>query len=343
MAYTGPIAPIGGPLVKLPFLLVSAASLVGAAPPAATPAPAPPAAPATQAAPDDGNAFDFGKDGYQRMTVPVSIGGSGPYKFVVDTGAERTIIARELAQNLALRAGATARLYSMSEVSDVATVMIPILDVGGKSYRDINAPALDQRNLGAQGMLGIDALQSQRVSFDFARQQMTVVPSRRTEEHWDGNAIVVTARNQFGRLVLVDAAVEGQKVWVIIDTGAQTSVGNTALRHALERHHKLPNPEALTMVSVTGGRVVADATVIKQIRLGDATIHDMPIAFADVAPFRKLNLLNRPALLLGMDALKLFDRVSVDFANRRVKLLAPGHSRFEPVTRMAGLRPAGRV
>jgi hypothetical protein len=54
--------------------------------------------------------------------------------------------------------------------------------------------------------------------------------------------------------------------------------------------------------------------------------------------------MGRPALLLGMDALKLFERVSVDFANRRVKLLAPGHSRFEPGSRMAaGLRAAGRV
>jgi predicted aspartyl protease len=327
--------------VKLPFLLLSAASLLGAAPPASTPAPAPPAVPA--AAPDDGSALDFAKDEYQRMTVPVSIDGSGPYKFVVDTGAERTVIARELAQDLRLGSSGTARLHSMSEVSDIATVLIRTLEVGGKSYRSIKAPALERRNLGAEGMLGIDALQAQRVSFDFARQEMTVVPSRRAEEHWDGDSIVVTARSRFGHLVLVDASVEGQKVWVIIDTGAQTSVGNSALRHALERRHRLPEPQPLTMVSVTGGRVTADASLIKSIRLGDATIHDMPIAFADVEPFKKLDLVGRPALLLGMDALRLFDRVSVDFANRRVRLLAPGHSRFEPVTRMAGLRPAGRV
>ena len=327
--------------MKLPFLLLSAASLLGAAPPASTPAPAPPTMPA--AAPDDGSALDFAKDEYQRMTVPVSIDGSGPYKFVVDTGAERTVIARELAQDLRLGSSGTARLHSMSEVSDIATVLIRTLEVGGKSYRSIKAPALERRNLGAEGMLGIDALQAQRVSFDFARQEMTVVPSRRAEEHWDGDSIVVTARSRFGHLVLVDASVEGQKVWVIIDTGAQTSVGNSALRHALERRHRLPEPQPLTMVSVTGGRVTADASLIKSIRLGDATIHDMPIAFADVEPFKKLDLVGRPALLLGMDALRLVDRVSVDFANRRVRLLAPGHSRFEPVTRMAGLRPAGRV
>jgi len=184
-------------------------------------------------------------------------------------------------------------------------------------------------------MLGVDALQAQRVSFDFPHHAMTVVASRREEEHWDGQSIVVTGRSRFGHLVLVDASVEGQKVWVIVDTGAQTSVGNTALRHALERHHKLPETQPMTMVSVTGGRVVADETLIKRIRLGDAYINDMAIAFADVAPFRKLDLLSRPALLLGMDALKLFDRVSVDFANRRVRLMAPGHSLGEVGIRLA--------
>jgi predicted aspartyl protease len=328
--------------MKLTILLLSAVSLVGAAPPASTPAAPPPAAAEPEAAPD-GTAFDFGKDQYQRMTVPVSIGTAGPYKFVVDTGAERTVIARELAENLRLGASGMARLHSMSEVSNIATVLIPMLEVGGKSYRDIKAPALERRNLGAEGMLGADALQAQRVSFDFVRQEMTVVASRRhQQERWEDDAIVVTARSRFGRLVLIDAAVEGQKVWVIVDTGAQTSVGNTALRHALERHHRLPESKPLTMVSVTGGRVVADQTLIKTIRLGNATIHDMPIAFADVEPFKKLDLMGRPALLLGMDALALFERVSVDFANRRVTLLAPGHSRFEPGSRMAGHPASGR-
>src|SRR3954451_5540729 len=184
-------------LMKLPILLLSAVSLIGAAPPASAPTtPAPTAAVPDTAAPD-GTAFDFGKDEYQRMTVPVSIDGAGPYKFVVDTGAERTVIARELAENLRLDASGIARLHSMSEVSNIATVLIPTLEVGGKSYRDIKAPALERRNLGAEGMLGADALQSQRVSFDFARQQMTVVASRRQEESWGADAIVVTARSRF--------------------------------------------------------------------------------------------------------------------------------------------------
>ena len=43
------------------------------------------------------------------------------------------------------------------------------------------------------------------------------------------DAIVVTARNSAGRLILSDARIDGRRVDVIVDTGAQTSVGNPAL------------------------------------------------------------------------------------------------------------------
>ena len=80
------------------------------------------------------------------------------------------------------------------------------------------------------------------------------------------------------------------------------------------------------VVSVTGGEFTADYTLARQIRIGGANITNLPIAFADVHPFRQLGLMDRPAILLGMDALQLFDRVSVDFANRRVRLLLPDSS-----------------
>jgi hypothetical protein len=68
---------------------------------------------------------------------------------------------------------------------------------------------------------------------------------------------------------------------------------------------------------------------VKRIRLGGIDINDMPVAFADVHPFAKLGLTDKPAVLLGMDALRLFDRVSVDFPNRRVRLLGGSRSQLE--------------
>jgi predicted aspartyl protease len=322
--------------MKLRLAALLSALLVGPALNGQEPAPA-------AAQPAD-YTLDLDYDRSARMTVPVSVEGRGPYQFIVDTGAERTVIARELATELELGKGAKARLHSMSEVSLIQTVLINALEVGGKSVRDINAPALERRNIGAEGILGVDSLQSKRVSFDFARQQMTVVPSRKRERSWPGDTIVVTARNRFGYLVLVDASIDGQKVWVVLDTGAQTTVANSALRRKLERRGRIGQTWPIEMLSVTGGRIAADQTVVKQIKLGGVDIRNLPVAFADVHPFRKLDLMDRPALLLGMDALQLFERVSVDFANREVRLLRPSDSQGTATGRFAEAlspRPVG--
>lgn len=301
------------------------------------PAPAPAAA---EPAPD---IVDYASDRTERMTVAVSIGARGPFRFVVDTGAERTVISRELADDLQLGKGRGARMHSMTEVSNVSTFLIPELMVGRKRVSDVHAPALEGRNLGAEGMLGVDTLQSQRVLFDFANQKMTITPSRRSEARWPSDTIVVTARSRFGHLVLVDASIEGERVYAIVDTGSQVTIGNSALRRKLERKGRLGVMRPIGLLSVTGGTMAADQTVVKSMTLGGGEIMDMPIAFADVHPFAKLKLTDRPAILLGMDALQLFDRVSVDFANRRVRLMRPGRSDLHGLTRMAHRQPQRRA
>ena len=57
---------------------------------------------------------------------------------------------------------------------------------------------------------------------------------------------------------------------------------------------------------------------MKELRLGGVLIKDVPMAFADVHPFKKLELSDRPAILLGMDVLRQFDRVAVDFPSKKV-------------------------
>lgn len=284
---------------------------------------------------DDNLAFE--EDDTERMTVPVTIGSRGPYRFLVDTGAERTVISQELARQLGLRPGAHARLHSMSEVSEVGTVVIPRLNVSARAFKDINAPALSRRNLGAEGMLGVDSLKSQRVLFDFHRQTMSISPSHLSRRRADDDAIVVTARSRFGRLILADARAEGQKLWVVIDTGSQVTIGNQALRDRLERKGRLGPTTPIDLISVTGGAIVADYTQIGGVTIGGVKVRNMPVAFADVHPFRKLRLTSQPALLLGMDVLRMFDQVSIDFASREVRFVMPGLSDRAPATQMAAL------
>jgi predicted aspartyl protease len=286
---------------------------------------------------DQAETIAYAPDPANRMTVEVNIDGQGPYRFVVDTGAERTVISRELAQSLGLHPGGGISLASVSQVTRVPSVMIPELEIGRRTLPTIHAPALAQRNLGAQGMLGVDSLRSQRVIFDFANRELTLSASHIEDDRAPPGEIVVRGRTRLGRMVLTNASIDGQRVTVIVDTGSQVTIGNSALRRRLARGNRMGETRHLSLTGVTGDQVIAEYVVVNRLRMGGVHMQDPPIAFADVELFRHLNVANRPAILLGMDALRLFDRVSIDFANRRVRLVPPT-SGLDPGTRMAGLQ-----
>ena len=260
-----------------------------------------------------------------RMVVPVGIGGSGPFAFVVDTGSDRTVVSRELAAELGLAPGRPARMHSMAGVGQVATVVVPRLTLGGGTRDPLDAPALDEANLGARGLLGVDSLKGRRVVMDF-RNGTFAIADGRTREPVDPGTIVVNARSRYGALVLVDADVGGIPITVIVDSGAQSSVGNLALRRMLERRGRVRDFVPTALIDVTGTALPADAAIVNGIRIGGFKMNTVAIAFADAHPFARFELLGRPAMLLGMDTLLSFRRVSVDFAQRKVRFLLPNEA-----------------
>ncbi len=258
-----------------------------------------------------------------RMTVPVTINGRGPYHFVVDTGADRTVVSRELAASLKLKTGQGATLHSMSGVAQVATVTVPSLTIAGQTTTDINAPALEGAYLGANGLLGIDTLKKRRIVMDFAKRTLSVLASNEREQY-DPDTIVVTARSRFGQLVLVDADVDGTSITVIIDSGAESTIGNSALRKLLAKRNRKLEFFKTELIDVTGGRMPAQVASAGRLRIAGLTLNNVVIAFADAHPFKRFGLEERPAMLLGMDTLRAFRRVSVDFKERKVRFLPPG-------------------
>lgn len=276
----------------------------------------------------------LGADRSDRMTVPVKVGNSETLAFVIDTGAERTVISRQLASRLNLAAGPVRNLITVTGSGKVDTVIVPSIELSGTRTREIEAPALEQAHLGAPGMLGLDSLQNRRVTLDFKKNEMRVVGARHAEDT-DDDTIVVTARNRFGQLILVNSRLMGERVQVIIDTGAATSIGNLALLNKLSRRKNMPALQTVTVTSVTGQTLQAQYAQIDRIQIGGVDMNNIPVAFADAEPFKRFGLANKPALLLGMDALRLFERVSVDFANKQVRFILPDGASLSGRTLMA--------
>ena len=51
--------------------------------------------------------------------------------------------------------------------------------------------------------------------------------------------------------------------------------------------------------------------------------------FADAHTFKTLGFDKKPALLLGMNAMKAFKKVSIDFASRKLRVVIPEHSALD--------------
>jgi predicted aspartyl protease len=261
---------------------------------------------------------NLGRDYDSRMTMPVQIGAGGTYDFVIDTGSQRTIVATELAQRLALPPLAPVEIVSMAGRVTVNTVQLGGLRFGEHAVEGLEALAIDRSDLGSAGLIGLDSLKDKRLTLDFKARRMDVGKSRRRTPSSDPNTIVVQARSKFGQLILVDSKIDGRKVNVILDTGAEMSVGNMALFNSLKLKKLVIPPVPTTLTAVTGIEVPAQFTVVRKLTIGSAVLENVPMVFLDAAPFEELELHDKPAMLLGMRMLRLFDMVSIDFGNRHV-------------------------
>ncbi len=250
----------------------------------------------------------------QRMTVPVAIGGQGPFHFVVDTGSQTTVLSKDLASQLVISPSRTVRLVGIAGIGSVDTAVINKLTLGRRSFADLEVALLEGQFIGGEGIVGIDSLQKQRVLIDFSRNRLTVGDTRSLVRN-DEFEIVVTARRKRGQLIMTDAVIDGVRTAVVIDTGANTSVGNRALQEALKRRQ---SSEKVTLTDVTGTSITADLGFPRKLTIGGLDITNLLVAYTDSPVFDVLDLKQKPALMLGMREMRLFKRIAIDFNSRKV-------------------------
>lgn len=258
--------------------------------------------------------LDMRRDPYARPTVPVRIDGDGPFRFMIDTGAQATVLSYELAERLALSERGSATLVGMASRRPIETVPIDGIQVGSRNFNIARAPLVPRANIGAaDGILGLDTLQDQRVLLDFRKNEVAVASAEQLGGN-SGYEIVVRARRQLGQLIITQARLDGVRVSVLVDTGAQGSIGNLALLKRLRtRDHSTTD-----LTDINGVQMSGNIRLAKQLEIGRAQLHQLPVFFADSPTFEAMGLQDQPALVLGMNELRLFNRVAIDFKTKRI-------------------------
>lgn len=253
-------------------------------------------------------------DRHNRMTVPVQIGTHGPFRFLIDTGSERTVLSRQIATAMSLPIAGNGIVVGVAGSQAVELVDVEEISLGKRTYYTLTAPLLEQQHIGADGIVGLDSLQDQRVLIDFPKDTI-VIGDAASLGGSRGFEIVVNARRRSGQLIMTNALVDGVHTDIVIDTGSDSSIGNMALRNALTRRRQA---QQTVLYSVTGQQLSADLIMASTIEVSGLQLHNTFLAFADSPAFDRLGLVKRPAMLLGMAQLRMFQRIAIDFAKRRI-------------------------
>lgn len=265
---------------------------------------------------------------FTRVGAAVTINGRGPFTFVIDTGAGATAVSDAVADQLQLPALEPVLIHGITTATVTRSVAVDRLLLSGLAFRNLRCPVLPREQLGADGLLGLDVLGRFRLGFDVVRRTASLslrgvrivmggTMSTGSRLRRDG---VRATRGRFGQLILTQTVVEGQAAAAFIDSGAQYSIGNNALRQAISARRRTGGRLARTvpLYGVTGQSLQADLLRVDDIRLGGSRLGSTPLLFADLHCFETMELADRPALLVGADLLGRFREVTMDFPNSSV-------------------------
>ena len=303
-----------------------AALVLAAASPADEPEPFTLAEPGSFAG-AQGDVITSEADRYSRMTIPVTIEGQGPFRFMIDTGSQATAVSRTLRDRLKLPTLGQATVVGMASRKQVELVRLDGLEFASRMFDALHAPLLEAQHMGADGILGLDSLKGLRVLIDF-RQQTIAVDDAQALGGDKGYEIVVRARNKRGRLIITDAEIDGVKTAVVLDTGSQGSVGNPVLQQRLRTR----KGDVVNATDVTGTTISGRLDAARVLRIGGRggsalQLDGLSMIYSDAPAFAALGLADKPAMVLGIESLRMFDRVAIDFAERTVLFDLPRGAR----------------
>jgi hypothetical protein len=212
-------------------------------------------------------------------------------------------------------------LHGVTGKAVVPTINVDNMQVGDLYLQPASMPVVADVFGGAEGLLGTEGLQDHLIFIDFRRDYIRISrsPNLRAPLGFASLRFLPDRHN----LLMVRATVGNLPVRAIIDTGAQATVGNLALQEALRRRAGRGNTDDRVQgatgewQSGTGGR-------LSSIQLGDLTVRDAYVMFADLHIFNRWDLNSEPTLLIGMDIIGLVEQLVIDYRRQELQIKPRG-------------------
>ena len=283
---------------------------------------APPVAEVVVTAPEPRYVAPTLRDRIGRIWAPVFIDGQGPFRFVLDTGATTVALSRDAATLLGLRLDRArqVRLRGTTGSSLVPQITVDRIEIGDFLVENQRVILVDDAFGGADGVLATRLLSDRRIFVEFRKDRIEITRSRGQPAPLGFTTIPVKFASR--QVPWVDAWIGPVKVKAVIDTGAQQTLGNLALRAALaaarRRAMELRNEG---VIGVTGDVQEGQSAGVPTIRLGNVQVSNARVNFVDLHIFEHWRMLDEPAILIGMDVIGVLDTFILDYRRRELQLL----------------------
>ena len=276
----------------------------------------------TVAAPEPRYVAPTRRDRIGRIWAPVYLNGKGPFRLVLDTGANRSAVITSVAELLgpSAKTDQTVRLRGVTGTAIVPVVRVSRMEVGDLLMEPAMLPVVQDVFGGAEGVLGNEGLRDKRIVIDFKRDSITVKRSRRERPPPGFQTLPITMIRD--HLLAIDVFVGHVHAKAIIDSGAPDSIGNMALLQALRRSVK--EQPFTDIVGVTLDVEKGQYINLPNIYMQSVKIRNVGMTFGDVYIFKHWNMIEQPAILLGMDVLGVLDQIILDYRSHEIHMLISG-------------------
>jgi hypothetical protein len=264
------------------------------------------------------------RDRWGRMLAPIQFNGQGPFHLVVNTGANASVVTERVARTLgsALEAQPSVLVHGVIGSAPVRSIRLNSVSLGRTEMSVTSVPVIADATDCADGFLALLGFTNKRVLIDFQQNKLALLGSARfngSSRRAENLRLDLSHR----QLPIINTRVHRVTVKAVIDTGSISSVGNAAMRNILNR-------AGVSTRSATAGTVGTESVSVPGsdaplnvplLELGSLRILGMRISSIDVPLFGHVNLLEDPAMLLGMDVLGQFEQIILDYGGKTAQFL----------------------
>jgi predicted aspartyl protease len=259
------------------------------------------------------------RDRIGRIWAPVLINGKGPYRLVLDTGATRSAVIQRVVVDAGLPLRAKpVRLRGVTGSAIVPAVLADTLEFGELVIENVTLPVVADAFGGADGVLGGEGMKDKRIHIEFLKDRISIVRSHSAAA--PAGFSTVPFKYGVNRGMRVEARVGPVRTTALIDSGAQVTVGNLALREALARRRGAQDQYDDAIIGVTEDVQQAVRVRIPSIVAGDLLVKNAEIMFSDLYIFEHWQLVSKPALIIGMDVLGTLDTLVIDYRRNELQI-----------------------